>query len=535
MILRRWGWVPLQAVLLGLTLFVGVFARHLFNFEFSEGLKLTALATGAWFLLTVLCLSWWQKPPAWAELSGMRSITLSGLAVFVGWVFVSAAFAENKIYAFWGSPDRMEGALHWLLYLVVGWIMWQTLRDPKVQNSKILHALILLAIVLQASYAIAQSLGIDISATRLTGIKRVVTTLGLHNTVCAWIWLSFFYVLTACLEAWPRRRVWGYMALGCVIGWAAVASHSRAAWIGGLLGLAILFLILQVQVKRLRSLLVSLGLFSVFGSLALLGNVVALSWYMALAAGAVGVGTLMLMRWGTAENRWVNLLSAVLGLLAIFALYRVVNSWPWACLAASLLLAGIVFSWRFTKRLLPFWMALLALWGGIQLGHLATRWQDMHARSEVAFLTHAVGNLDATMKGESRVSIWMAAGPWAKDHLCWGSGPQSVELYYPQYRLADQIRRSEENLDRLHNMALDWLVTLGLPGLLIFYGWLVYFFYRCLKALLVAQVRERLPLGALLAGIFSFYVQGLFLFGFVAGWLWLFFFMLLLEARLSEL
>ena len=218
------------------------------------------------------------------------------------------------------------------------------------------------------------------------------------------------------------------------------------------------------------------------------------------------------------------------GALAALWLIKTTMSLWWGLADLAAVVVALTAAYRLRHRQSVCVLGILCL---IILGANLSRTLVFTDPSLRVDLQQTTANPDAAvyhvLEENSRLSIWRAALPWFKDYPVLGSGPESTGLLYPHYRPATQLALSTENLDRLHNQALDFLTTRGLPGLLMYYGWMLWFFLRLEK-----KIGKDPALSALLAGWLAFHVQALFLFGFTTAWIWLFFWMLMLEVRAEQ-
>ena len=516
-----------MALVLGVSLSAAVCARNVYDFKFSEGFKFNSLAAGAWVLLTLLLLQWLSaaEVPPWK--SYFQSLTLGLYSALLAWSAVCSLFSVNLTFSLWGSPDRFQGFLHEAIYLIWIWVLWNTLRQTGVRKSLYLHVPLLFTLGFQALYAIAQAVGIDVANSSLEGINRVMTTMGVHNYLNSWLWLGLFYGLY--VQQQFKQKLLRQICLAWVplISVALVFSFSKAAWMGALLalGIGISWLSLpQLQARGKSLLFIFQSVFSAFALLIYFGP----AWFR------IGVCILVALGLAAFAYRYITdrrelllyFLSLLLTLYFPFSTKRML----WYLVVLALAAATTWLASKLKSRLRPICNLLLLMLIGIGVAQLIYFGQA-ELQEEIKSKTMAHQAYVRVVRSQSRYWIWKSVPPWVRDHPLLGTGPETVGLVYPHYRVKAQLRFHGENVDRMHNYVLDLLVTRGIPGVLIYVVGFGFLFWRVLQKLASEPPLKSL---SLVLAVVAYQVQLFFAFDFVSGIAWFLFVLVLLEVELSH-
>ncbi|RAP29876.1 hypothetical protein DID76_03645 [Candidatus Marinamargulisbacteria bacterium SCGC AG-414-C22] len=136
-------------------------------------------------------------------------------------------------------------------------------------------------------------------------------------------------------------------------------------------------------------------------------------------------------------------------------------------------------------------------------------------------VTWRMSNLAREAPHNARWYMWLSVPPWILDYPLFGSGPDSIRYMYPKYRHPYYgIAEGGHNFtpDRLHNEYLNTLVTRGILGFVIYYGFFIGgWFYLMLKLFNKYFNKEhRVFILALMSGASIYLIQVIFNFGVVA-------------------
>ena len=86
----------------------------------------------------------------------------------------------------------------------------------------------------------------------------------------------------------------------------------------------------------------------------------------------------------------------------------------------------------------------------------------------------------------NRIKLWQAAWEMIKAYGLWGTGIGTYFLYFPEFRLSDDISGGYY----AHNDALQYWAELGILGFILFYGFCIAVLWRTVKAIKAAPNTE---------------------------------------------
>lgn len=188
---------------------------------------LVALGAWAWHIL-VEGGRVRRTPVEWAVLA------------FLAWVTISAALSVHPPTALLGKYQRFEGLLSFITYAVMYWLVLQLADRPS--RFKQLAVWLFWGGVIVASYGVLQNLGLDPIewSTLPFERRRAFSTYGNPNLLGGWLMfalpISVGLALSETRTKW--RIVWWIGVLLNVYVW--IVAFTRAAWIGGVVGLVAL-------------------------------------------------------------------------------------------------------------------------------------------------------------------------------------------------------------------------------------------------------------------------------------------------------
>jgi O-antigen ligase len=112
-------------------------------------------------------------------------------------------------------------------------------------------------------------------------------------------------------------------------------------------------------------------------------------------------------------------------------------------------------------------------------------------------------------EGSFRFVIWKKSLPLVKQYFWLGSGPDSFQFVFP---LDKEIKNlmGDVFIDKAHNEYLQIAITLGVPALLTYLGFLYLILRRAFQAVKLAEGNEKIIIYGLIATIIGYIVQAFF-------------------------
>lgn len=176
---------------------------------------------------------------------------------------------------------------------------------------------------------------------------------------------------------------------------------------------------------------------------------------------------------------------------------------------------GLVFITLFVvlkrKHLWKKWAALavsmgilLSLINMTEQGHYVNRINSVVKDSYSVATNRSTGH-----EGSSRIFIWKNSLPLVKEYFWVGAGPDSFEFVYPNNKKNKEFL-SNSIVDKAHNEYLQIAITLGVPALLTYLGFLYLILRRAFHAVKLAEGNEKIIIYGLIATIIGYLVQAFF-------------------------
>ena len=468
-------------------------------------------------------LSWWRGLgmdkiyDVWRGCA--TSLSFVDVLVFV-WLLVcvlAACFSLNPLTSFLGFYGRWQGVVtllnYGVLYFLVRWVV--SLDLVLWRGWKPLHLLaggIVFSAVLVAAYAIYQALGgPDIAGLTKQGGQAVFATVNLNIHFSIYLGMVLLFIL-GLLQSIDKKM--GRWLLLLAFGFVFVAfqfGFSRGAALGLYFVLPFLFLLAPLNPRAfestplnpptvggdnagVRDLLLTL-LFAGGIWLVLVYNFLGVSFLFRILFVSAGCAVLALIYYFSFAYKPVQIICRImilfLGLLLQF------SSIYWICLVLYFLFVFLLLKLKglsWSKQGLPLVLAGLILLG-FQLWFMLSPGlspAESLVKGKVSSLQSGLG-MDSL-----RVTYLKTAWPWIKQYPLLGSGPDTIFLAYPQFRLeySDTLIDSEYSSGTfsLHNELIDLLVATGVLGLLAYLSLILAVFCFLLRS-------ARLKNDGLLAGI----------------------------------
>jgi O-antigen ligase len=147
---------------------------------------------------------------------------------------------------------------------------------------------------------------------------------------------------------------------------------------------------------------------------------------------------------------------------------------------------------------------LLSLINMTEQGHYLNRINSVVKDSYSVATKRSTGH-----EGSSRIFIWKNSLPLIKEYFWVGSGPDSFEFVYPNNKKNKEFL-GNSIVDKAHNEYLQIAITLGVPALLTYLGFLYFILRRGFQAVKLAEGNEKILLYGLIATIIGYLVQAFF-------------------------
>lgn len=379
---------------------------------------------------------------------------LLGVITLCSWLINS-----NKIDTFWGTYGRGMGLVSIFLCMI---IYYGTSRYQGMNQWILLGTMATASIV--SILAVFNNLGIDILNMNAGEIRTssFISTMGNLNCYAAYIGilLPFFMVLYLFCESVLSQRIYGFF---CLFGMAGiVVSGSDSPYLT--VGLTVLFLLFsgktKEQYKRIGILLVEYAL--VHGGIGVLRDIrgmeqvmilrglpkLMIDWRVEVVIVLVGA---LLWGLGTARTRKEQDIEQTISRLKKIGL---------AVLVSSIVLLAAVLLW--VNLFMDVHQAKAAFGGWYQYLYLSNSW------------------------GTNRIKIWHAAitiygrMPW-KNKL-FGCGPAGFYFASQQYLTEQELAVFDwGTLLDAHNEYLQYLITVGILGVLAYLGIMIFALITCCR------------------------------------------------------
>lgn len=225
--------LALDAIWLLMVLVTPLFVNFWVEQQF-EASKVWLLRSLIWLAALVWLADWAN---GWS--SRLFSPMLRRVLVGLGLVLLLSTFLSTDPYtAFFGSLDRASGALTQLSYLLLFATVATRISGPT--GRKLLNGAILTGVPI-CLLALAQAGGWQPLPVLSDARSPVTTTLGRANFTGAYLALLLPLILVAVQSAQIRWQRGGYTALLLLQFTVIGLTQARAAWIAGVVGLAVLF------------------------------------------------------------------------------------------------------------------------------------------------------------------------------------------------------------------------------------------------------------------------------------------------------
>jgi putative inorganic carbon (hco3(-)) transporter len=196
-------------------------------------------------LLVIVLAALWLIRAALEARLGLRRTPLDvPLGAFVASAGISMALSVNRNLSLFGAYIRYEGLLAILLYAAIFWLTVQSLHEPGQARSllRILlaggYALALLAIA-QSLLTSAHGVGNGETAFSFGGLARAQGTMGNPNLLATFLAMLVPLTLGEVLGASRRSVRLCWLNVLATMALALALTFGRAAWVGALLGVAL--------------------------------------------------------------------------------------------------------------------------------------------------------------------------------------------------------------------------------------------------------------------------------------------------------
>ncbi|GGO35248.1 hypothetical protein GCM10008949_37330 [Deinococcus humi] len=157
------------------------------------------------------------------------------LAIFLGWLVISALLTGNRGVNWWGPQDRADGVVMHTVYVVVllgGWVLVHQLG----MRARLLTGLTVAGILL-ALWSLAQQLGL-IGVIGEGAIQGVVATLAggpMGQRGYMGGLLALLLPLAIITAGRTRMRWWAFAGV-VLMTWALAGAYTRGTWLAGIAG-----------------------------------------------------------------------------------------------------------------------------------------------------------------------------------------------------------------------------------------------------------------------------------------------------------
>jgi len=190
-----------------------------------------------WAAITVVALTA-VAVTAWGRKLRVAKWPTAVWLLFLGWLIVAAIVGLDPLYAWIGTPDRHFGVLTWVLcFLLFG--CGQSLDDEG--DARLVVGAVVAAAGLAGAWALAEKLGWH--ATAVDAGSRLIGSMGSAAYLGAAMALLVPITIGVALDrSWARRSRIAAVAAAALAMVALIGSGARAAWVGTIVGAAIVLI-----------------------------------------------------------------------------------------------------------------------------------------------------------------------------------------------------------------------------------------------------------------------------------------------------
>lgn len=454
---------------------------------------LAAIAAAAWIGSRIAVGN------AFSRIDGRNLLFWLGIALFIAYV-VSTILSIDPRLSLWGSYGRQQGLWTRAAYLIFFVVAATSLRSSNAWNR--LVSVILIGSLPAVIYGLAQQFGIDpivSSGDPNTLNWPVRSSFGQHVIFASYLVMVIPF---AAARAWQHRA-------GLTLPWRDEGPVDRSVFVlaAGVLAIVASYWVLLSLAHSSPSVFAALPF--VVGGYVLLplsrrAMAAGPSMLKVRALGYVALLSLqiLVLFLSGARGAWLGLLATV-PVFGFLVARRLKRPGVWRSILVVTVAAGLV-------------LILLNIPNG-PLQPLRT----VHGLNRVANITDTGG---AGGSGQGRILIWQGVGDLMTKQPSvggnWGGLGRALVGYGPEtmhwafeaiYPLKLRVVTSEIwTWDRAHNIYLDYLVDVGIIGLILFAGLIVVFFRRVLRDLSGASQDMSWILVASAAAIAGHLVDGVF-------------------------
>lgn len=470
--------------------------------------------------------------------------------VFAVFTIASTVLSSYSHTAWFGFPDRQEGALAWLAYLVLflsACVMeveerfvkrWVVVLGVAVSlmgligvlqflNHDIFKTQLGLSLIVPSEYGdILDKIGHGVD-TRLANAKAIYGTLYNPNTLGHYMsfMFAFFFVWFIGAKSLRNRVIFG--SISGLLLFNVIGSFSRGSLVGVVVGLLIsgvVFWRFYIARWKVVLIIVTTGIILLFAMNAYSNNTL-LSKFMSLTSTDtvdVDVQSRDEIRKFSVGNHTLTLYTAE----ATFNLHvknRQLSATDRAGQALQLDLGKEPMTYVIKKEGYERFV-LKVKTGGFEVttGKIILPFQikndefyyiNMNGKVQTSFEVKKFGFEGSELFASGRGYIWSRTLPLLKDHLLIGSGPDTFATKFPQQDVMGKLQlQYNPNLiiDKAHNMYLQLAVTHGMVALLAFLALVVAYFIRMLRSYSQLEPTLQVFSIAIFTGILSYCITGLF-------------------------
>jgi hypothetical protein len=470
--------------------------------------------------------------------------------LFASLTIASALFSSYSHTAWFGFPDRQEGALAWLAYLVFflsacvmgiderfvrRWVLVLGISATLMGMIGILQFLnhdpfktqLGLSLVVPSAYGeILDRIGHGVD-TRLANAKAIYGTLYNPNTLGHYMsfMFPFFFVWFIGVKGLRKRSILGLIS-GLLL-FNVIGSFSRGSLVGVVIGLLVsgaVFWRFYIARWKLLLMIAASGLILLIG-MNVYSNNTLLSKFMSLTSTdtinmdtqtrneirsfSFGKHSLTLYTADVAitlhsKNRQLSATDRAGHVLKLDIgkepMTYVIKKEGYERFVLKVKTGG--FEVTTGKIILPF-----------QINDDAFYYINMNGKIQTTFDVKKFGFEGAELFASGRGYIWSRTIPLLKNHLLLGSGPDTFATEFPQQDVMGKLQlQYNPNLiiDKAHNMYLQLAVTHGVVALLAFLALIVAYFIRTVRSVSQLDSTHKLFSIAIFTGILSYCITGLF-------------------------
>jgi tetratricopeptide (TPR) repeat protein len=410
---------------------------------------------------------WWRTPLVWPVLALMAAYLLS------------TALSVTPRQSFWGSYQRLQGTFTMLSYMVLFFIIFNTLRRPQ-QWQRLQYTIILVSLPI-ALYGVVQHYHLDPLPWGGDTTKRVAANMGNSIFLAAYLIMAVPLTLERLMQAIrtmlldEQGSMTDALAAGALFfilviqGLAILFTQSRGPWIGLAMGLYVFGLLVLTSLRQKTG-----GNQQITGREFLLGVGMGLVGLAALGGGLAAM---------TQLSGLVGGLLVLVGIVAALGLYLIPlfrkQGWRWLWLSfitQSLAVIVMIVMLNLSPTFIPGFRTIP------YVGRLAQLMDSEHGTGQVRVLIWQ-GAVDMMLRPhgpltfpDGHTDALNSVRPLI------GYGPESMWVAYNRFYRPElgELEHRNASPDRSHNETFDSLVTTGFLGFLAYFALFFSIFYYSL-------------------------------------------------------